>query len=35
MPQDIPGVDDDLGEEQDYDDLEDDFFASVAIDLQE
>jgi len=35
MPQDIPGVDDDPGEEQDYDDLEDDFFAPVVIDPQE
>ncbi len=35
MLQDIPGVDDDPGEEQDYDDLEDDFFAPAVIDPQE
>ena len=35
MPQDMPGTNDDLDEEQGYDDLEDDFFAPVVIDPQE
>ena len=35
MPQDMPGTNDDLYEEQGYDDLEDDFFAPVVIDPQE
>ena len=34
IPQDIPDIDDDLEEEPGYDDLEEDFFAPVAIDPQ-